>query len=88
MVQTLVRLNGVQELILEKVVHLGIHKTKSEAIRDAINELGKEYNVFKNAKELEDELAARKMLQIDNEIMAGKRKVYSEAEARKKYKVK
>lgn len=88
MAQTLVRLNGVQELILEKVVHLGIHKTKSEAIRGAINELGKEYNVFKNTKELEDELAARKMLQVDNEIMAGKRKVYSETEARKKYKLK
>ena len=88
MVQTLVRLNGVQQLILEKVIHLGIHKTKSEAIRGAINELGKEYNIFKNSKELEDELAARKMLQIDNEIIVGKRKVYSEEEVRKKYKFK
>lgn len=88
MTQTLIRLNGMQELILEKTIGLGIHKTKSEAVRNAINELGREYHLFNNSKELEDELAARKMLQIDNEIMAGKRKVYSEEEVKKKYKFK
>ena len=83
--RTLVGLQGPQELILEKVVDLGIFKTKSEAIRSAINDLGKEHNLFKDAQALEDELVSRKMMRIDNEIKQGKRKVLSEKEVMKQY---
>ena len=83
--RTLVGLQGPQELILEKVVQLGIYKTKSEAIRSAVNEMGKEHKLFKDAQALEDELVARKMMQIDNEIKQGKRKVLSEKEVKKQY---
>ena len=83
--RTLVGLQGPQELILEKVVQLGIYKTKSEAIRSAVNEMGKEHKLFKDAKALEDELVARKMMHIDTEIKQGKRKVISEKEVKKQY---
>lgn len=85
MSRTLVDLQGPQELILEKALKLGLYKTKSEAVRGAINELGKEYKMFKDAKSLEDELVARKMLHEDKEIKQGKRKVLNEEEVKKKY---
>jgi Arc/MetJ-type ribon-helix-helix transcriptional regulator len=85
MARTLIDLQGPQELILEKALELGLYKTKAEAVRGAINELGREYKIFKDAQGLEDELVARKMIQIDKEIKQGKRKVFSEDEVKKKY---
>ena len=85
MARTLIDLQGPQELIIEKALELGLYKTKAEAIRGAINDLGREYKIFKDAQGLEDELVARKMKQIDNEIKQGKRKVFSEEEVKKKY---
>lgn len=85
MTRTLIDLQGPQELIIEKTLELGLYKTKAEAVRGAINEMGREYKIFKDAQGLEDELAARKMQQIDNEIKQGKRKVFSEEEVKKKY---
>jgi len=85
MARTLIDLQGPQELIIEKALELGLYKTKAEAIRGAINDLGREYKIFKDAQGLEDELVARKMQQIDNEIKQGKRKVFSEEEVKKKY---
>ena len=85
MAKTLIDLQGPQELILEKALELGLYKTKAEAVRGAINDLGKEYKIFKDAQGLEDELVARKMQQIDKEIKQGKRKVFSEEEIKKKY---
>jgi Arc/MetJ-type ribon-helix-helix transcriptional regulator len=85
MARTLVDLQGPQELILEKALELGLYKTKAEAVRGAINDLGKEYKIFKDAQALEDELVARKMIQIDKEIQQGKRKVFSEDEVKNKY---
>ncbi|MDD3084096.1 MAG: hypothetical protein PHP82_03675 [Candidatus ainarchaeum sp.] len=85
MSRTLVGLQDPQELILEKVVDLGIFKTKSEAIRSAINQLGREHKLFKDAQALEDELVTRKMLQEEKEIKEGKRKILREEEVKKKY---
>lgn len=48
-------------------------------------ELAKENSVFTSVKELEDELVARKMLQISDEVKRGKRKLFSESEIKKKY---
>ncbi len=83
--ETLVRLEPAQELVIEKLTKGGLFKTKSEVIRSGILELGKEFNVFKNFQELEDELVVRKMIQIDNEIKQGKRKVWTEEQVKKKY---
>lgn len=85
MARTLVDLLGPQELILEKALKLGLYKTKAEAVRGAINELDREHKIFKDAQALEDELAARKMLQEEREIQTGKRKILSEKEVKKKY---
>ncbi|MCX6802489.1 MAG: hypothetical protein NT067_05270 [Candidatus Diapherotrites archaeon] len=83
--EVLVRFEGAQEVILDRLTKLGVFKTKSEAIRAGLLELGKEYKVFENAKDLEDELAVRKMAKISIEIKEGKRKVFTEAEVKKKY---
>ena len=88
MAKTIIDLQGPQELIIEKMLALGIYKNKSEVMRNAINELGREHKLFKNAQALEDELVARKMLQEDLEIRAGKRKILSEEEVKRKYGVK
>ena len=85
MARTLIDLQGPQELILEKTLELGLYKTKAEAVRCAINEMGREHKIFKDAQTLEDELVARKMLQEEREIKEGKRKILSEEEVKKKY---
>ncbi|MBI2598458.1 MAG: hypothetical protein HYW50_04650 [Candidatus Diapherotrites archaeon] len=85
MAETLVRLEGAQELIVEKMTRTGLFKNKSEVIRAGILELGKRHHVYKDFKELEDELVLRKMIKIDNEIKQGKRKVWTEEQVKKKY---
>ena len=85
MAETLVRLEGAQELIVEKMTRTGMFKNKSEVIRAGILELGKKHQVYKNFKELEDELVLRKMIKIDNEIKQGKRKVWTEKQVKEKY---
>ena len=85
MARTLVDLQGPQELILEKTLELGLYKTKSEAVRGAINEMGKEYKIFKNAQDLELELVARKILQEKAELKRKGQKMVSEEEVKKKY---
>ena len=85
MAEALVRFEGAQEFVLEKLTALGIFKTRSEAIRAGILSLGREYGVFRNARELEDELAVRKMSKISKELKGGKLKLLSEANVRKKY---
>jgi Arc/MetJ-type ribon-helix-helix transcriptional regulator len=81
----LVHLDGSVELTLKRLVEAGFFKTKAEAVRAGILELGKEYHVVKSREELLDELAVAKMQRIDEEIKSGKRKASSEAEVRKKY---
>jgi hypothetical protein len=50
--------------------------------------LGKEYNLFKSAQQIEDELVARKMVKLSGEISKGKRKTFTEEEVKKKYGLK
>ncbi len=83
--ETLVRLEGAQELIVEKMTEIGMYKNKSEVIRAGVLELGRKHRVFKDFKELEDGLALRKMIKIDNKIKQGKRKVWAEEQVKKKY---
>ena len=83
--QTLVRLDGAQELIVKRLTTSGVFKTKSEVIRASILALGKELKAFKDLQELEDALAVRKMQKISEEIRQGKRRVYTQEEVDKKY---
>jgi len=83
--ETLVRLDGVQEIIVERLTENGFFKTKSEVIRAGILGLGKEYKIFNSLEDVEKELVIRKMQKISDEIDSGKRKVFSEAEVKKKY---
>ena len=71
---TLIRLENMQEMILGKLIDEGYYKTKSEAIRAAVLELGKEYNIL---QKLEDDLAVKKMQRVSKEINEGKRKTIS-----------
>lgn len=71
-------LRGETKSILESMVNLGYANTQSEAIRLAILWFGKE-------QLSEDELVAKKMLQIHKEIKEGKMKTYSLEETIKNY---
>ncbi|MDO8627566.1 MAG: hypothetical protein Q7K42_03810, partial [Candidatus Diapherotrites archaeon] len=64
MSETLVRLEGVQDIILEKLLAVGIFKTRSEIFRAGILGLGKEYKMFENMQQLEDDLVVKKMQKI------------------------
>ncbi|HZX33818.1 MAG TPA: hypothetical protein VFF09_00395 [archaeon] len=86
--ETLVRLEGSQEVIVDKLTKSGLYKTRSEVIRAGILELGAKYRIFRSLRELEGELAAKKMEKISTEIKEGKRKVFSEQEIRRKYGLK
>ncbi len=83
--ETVVRFEGAQELIIDKLIGVGLFKTKSEVIRAGILELGKEYNIFNEVKEIEDALAVKKMNKVFNEVKSGGRKILSEEEVKKKY---
>ncbi len=81
----LIRIQPAQELVLEKLTRSGIFKTKSEAIRAGIMNLSKEYQLFKSAQEIEDELVVKKMIKLSEETKQGKRKIFTENEVKKKY---
>ena len=86
MSETLVRLEGAPELILEKLTGLGVFKTKTEAIRAAILDLGKDYKVFNSLQELEMELVARKMQIEEKEMHRKGIKYLSKEKALAKYR--
>lgn len=85
MADILVHLSGSVEATLNRLVEIGFFKTKSEAVRAGILELGREYSVIKSREELLDELAAKKIQSIEEKIAKKKRRVLSENDVRKKY---
>ncbi len=88
MVDLLIRTQPAQDLILDKLTKMGIFKTRSEAIRAGIMGLNKEYNLFKNAQDIEDELVVKKMLKIQEEDKRGKRNYVTLREFQKKHGLK
>ncbi len=88
LVETVARFEGVVELVLNKLVSMGYFRTRTEALRAGILELGKEYSLLGSQKEMEDELAVRKMQKISDEIDAGKRKLAPLATVLKKAGIK
>ncbi|VVB65710.1 Uncharacterised protein [Candidatus Gugararchaeum adminiculabundum] len=83
--ETLIKLEGVPEEVLLLLLEEGYFKTKTEAIRAGLLGLGKEYNLLKSPEELEERLVAMKVKRLEEETKAGKGKVLSEEEVRKKY---
>jgi Arc/MetJ-type ribon-helix-helix transcriptional regulator len=85
MADILVHLDGSVEETLKRLVEAGFFKTKAEAVRAGILELGKEYHVVKSREELMDELAVAKMQRMDEEIKSGKRRALTLRDVQKKY---
>lgn len=85
MADILVHLDGAVEKTLHRLVEAGFFKTKAEAVRAGILELGKEYQAVKSREELLDELAVAKMQRLEEEVKSGKRKLLSLSDVRKKY---
>lgn len=79
------RLEPVQDLVIEKLTKTGIFKTKAEVIRAGIIELGKEYGIISEIKQIEDELALKKLQKISAKIKSGSIKLLTEEDVRKKY---
>ncbi len=85
MADVLVHLDGSVEETLKRLVEMGFFKTKAEAVRAGILEVGKNYHIIKSKDEILDELAVEKMQQMQSELKEGKRRALSLAEIRKKY---
>ena len=86
--ETVVRLDGAVADVLNRLVEFGYFRTRSEALRMGILELGKEFSVLKTPQEIEDELVVQKLNRLEQEAKSGKRKTLSEEEALGKYKKK
>lgn len=86
--ETLIKLEGVPEDVLNILVSKGYFKTKTEAIRAGILELGKEYQVLKSPEELELELVALRIKEQSEEIKAKGLKFEAHEEVKKKYGLK
>jgi Arc/MetJ-type ribon-helix-helix transcriptional regulator len=86
MAEMLLRLEGAQELVVEKLTKAGVFKNKTEVIRAGILELGKEYKVFDDFKELERELVERKLKAEQAEMKRKNIKYLSEKQALSKYR--
>ncbi len=74
---------GTTELILEKAVEVGLARSKTDALRMGIFALNREYNLV---KDIELELASKKILDEKKQMAAKGEKYLSEKDALKKYR--
>ena len=79
------KLEGLPEDVLNTVVKMGIASSKSEAVRIMILHYNEHFGIKPISPQMEREALVRKISQIDSEIAAGKRKVYTEHDMLKKY---
>lgn len=84
-VETLVKMHGVPEEVLEILLERGYFKTKAEAIRAGVLSLGEKYGIFSTPEELERNLVAMRIKEETAEIKAKGKKYLSEKEVKKKY---
>jgi Arc/MetJ-type ribon-helix-helix transcriptional regulator len=84
---TLVNIDGMPEVILGALLTKGYFKTKSEVVRAGILALGEKYGFdASNPKELELNLVALKIKQMDEEAKKkGHTKYMTNEEVKKKY---
>ena len=83
--QAITRFDGAAETILNRLVDKKYYRTKSEAIRAGVLELGLKWSL---SPEDENELVIRKMRQMSAEVKAGKKKTYTLEEVAKEAGVK
>ncbi|MBI5225540.1 hypothetical protein HY989_06740 [Candidatus Micrarchaeota archaeon] len=77
-------MDGAVANILDRLVADGYFKTKTEALRAGILQLGREYRLVKSKQDEIDDLVVKKMLKIQAEIDAGRMKTVSFDEVLKK----
>ncbi|MEK6973365.1 MAG: hypothetical protein AABW72_04980 [archaeon] len=78
-------MEGVPEDVLSILIAKGYFKTKTEAIRAGILELGKEYHILDDLSASELDLVARKILKQDKQMKKKNQKYLTEEEVKKKY---
>jgi len=83
--ETLVKMYGVPEEVLEILISRGYFKTKAEVIRAGVLGLGEKYGVFSTPEELERNLVAMKIKKEEAEIKAKGGRYLTEKEVKKKY---
>ena len=81
--RTTLAFKGVAELILEKAVELGLARSKTDALRMGIFALNKEYNLV---KDIELELAKRKLKKEEAEMKKKGKKYLSKEKALARYR--
>ena len=83
--ETLVKMDGIPEDVLNVLISKGYFKTKTEAFRAGILRLGSEYRILKSPEALELNLAALRISEQEAEMKAKGKKYLSEKEVKKKY---
>jgi len=71
-VETVVRIEGAVENVLERLIEEGYYKTKAEAIRAGILELGREYSLIGGR---EAGLVSRKIDEMEEEVRSGRKRL-------------
>lgn len=84
-VETVIRLDGAVELVLNRLIELGYYKTKTEAIRAGLLELGREYSLIGGG---EARLVSERIAEMKAEIRSGRKKVISIEDVARKAGVK
>lgn len=83
--ETLVKMQGVPEEVLQVLIRRGYFKTKTEAIRAGVLTLGEKYGISMSPEELEHSLVALKIKQEKADLEANGKTLLSEKEVKKKY---
>ncbi len=83
--QMSVRFGGIIEDTMYKLVKLGYFKSKNDALRAGILELGKEYNLLPKDEELEEKLLKLKIEQLEEKRKKGKLKTIPLSKMKKKH---
>ncbi|MBI5224278.1 hypothetical protein HY989_00230 [Candidatus Micrarchaeota archaeon] len=81
--RTTLEFRGLPEIILEKAVDLGLARSKTDALRMGIFSLNKEYSLI---KDVEMEMASRKLQQEEKHMKRTPEKYLSEKKALSKYR--
>ncbi len=81
--RTTLEFEGLPELILQRAVEIGLARSKTDALRMGILSLNKEYGLV---KDIERELAERKLEDEEQEMKRPGKRYLSEKEALSKYR--
>ena len=83
--ETLIKMQGVPEEVLQVLIRRGYFKTKTEAIRAGVLTLGEKYGISMSPEDLEHSLVVLKIKKEKTELDAKGKSLLSEKEVKKKY---